>query len=271
MAVRYLKGSISVSEKDDLPILRAAHRAGHAQPRQIFEYLYPSRWLGNRWESFRWRLRRLVEHEFLDKQRITGLGDVLSLGPNGELTLQRTEPIIVERNSRSRTANGRHQQWHDCDLFGIQLALRRAGVVHLWEHEVEVRATNDFTTARYVKDYDAVVTFRSERGTATVALEYERAGKSTREYARISDELNREFRVSLFLYLAHSPQLQTFLLHGLRKTRRTVLVANADEFCGDPRTALLIDAQTGVARTFDCLFEQRPLVQSPFDFPLPNG
>ena len=268
--MRYLKGSIFISEKDDLPILRAVHRAGHAEPRQVFEYLYPSRWLGNRWESFRWRVRRLVEHEFLDKQRITGLGDVLSLGPNGELTLQRTEPIVVERNSRSRTANGRNQQWHDCDLFAIQLALRRAGVVHLWEHEVEVRATNDFTPARYVKDYDAVVTFRLDSGLATVALEYERTAKSTREYARICDELNREQRVSRFLYLAHSPQLQTFLLYGLRKTRRTVLVANANEFCEDPRAAFLIDAQTGSARTFDCFFEKHPLVQAPFAFALPN-
>lgn len=268
--MRYLKGSISISEKDDLPILRAVHRAGHAQPRQVFEYLHPSRWLSDRWESFRWRLRRLIEHRFIDKQSIIGLGDVLTLGPNGELLLQSTEPIIVERNSRSRTPNERDQQWHDCDLFGIQLALRRAGIVHLWEHEVEVRAKNDFTTVRYVKDYDAVVTFRSDRGTATVAIEYERTAKSTRQYARISEELNREQRVSSFLYLAHSPQLQMFLLHGLRKTRRTVLVAIAEEFCRDPQRTLMIDAKSGGPRRFDCLFEKRSLVQSPFDFALPS-
>lgn len=267
--MRYLKGSISVSEKDDLPILRAVHLAGHAEPRQVFEYMYPSRWLGHRWESFRWRIRRLIEHEYLGKQRVTGLGDVLSLGPIGELTLQKTEPIIVERNSRSRTANGRNQQWHDCGLFGIQLALRRAGVVHLWMHEVEIRATNDFTTGRYVKDYDAIVTFRLERCVATAALEYERSPKSSREYGRICDELEREQRLSVFLYLAHSQQLQTFLLHGLRRTKRTILIANADEFCTNPRAAVLVDARTGHTRTFDFLFEHRE-VQAPFEFVLPT-
>ena len=253
--MRYLKGTVSISDKDDLPILRTVHRAGHLTNRQLFEYLHPSPWLASRWDSFRWRVRRLAEHGLIDRQHMIGLGDVLCLGENGEILLQGREPIIVERNSRSRTANGRSQQWHDCDLFGIQLALRRAGVVQFWEYETEVRAKNDFSTLRYVKDYDAVVTFRDGANEATVALEYERTAKSSREYGRICDEINREKCVGMFLYLTPSLQLHNFLLHALRKTYRPLCIGIASEFCGDPQGAVLIEVRTGTGRRFKQFFD----------------
>ncbi len=50
-----------------------------------------------------------------------------------------------------------------------------------WQHETEIRSQNDFTTLRYAKDYDAVVTFRCDGKDATVALAYERTAKSSKE------------------------------------------------------------------------------------------
>ena len=95
---------------------------------------------------------------------------------DGELFLQGKEPTIVERASRTGRANRRDQIWHDIDLFEMQMALRSAGVVRLWQFETEVRADNDFTSFGYRKDYDAIVTFGVNGSSAQVALEYERTG-----------------------------------------------------------------------------------------------
>ena len=249
--MRYVPGLIEISENADLPILRLAYRAGHLTMRQLYESLHTSR---REWDSFRWRIRRLALHEFLDRVKVDGLGTVLSLGKNGELFLQGKEPTIVERASRTGWGNRRDQIWHDIDVFNIQMALRRAGVVRLWQFETEIRAENDFTPFGHRKDYDAIVTFAVNGNSAQVALEYERTCKSTREYERICAELNRETRISTFLYLARSPQLQSFLLHGFRMTTRHLFVSTAEEFCSDPCQAPLIDVRLGVTRCLeDCL------------------
>lgn len=252
--MRYLTGMIEISEQADLPILRLAYRAGHLTMRQMYESLHPSGLTKNTWNSFRWRIRRLAQHKFLDSVKVGGLGTVLSLGSDGELLLQGKESMIVERASRTGRANRRDQIWHDIDLFEMQMALRRAGVVRLWQFETEVRAENDFTPFGYRKDYDAIVTFGVDGSSAQIALEYERTGKSTREYERICAELNLETRVSIFLYLARSLQLQSFLVHGFRRTSRRLYVGTSQEFCSYPRQAELIDVRLGVTRRLeDCL------------------
>src|SRR5215831_1932758 len=167
--MRHLPGMIAISEQADLPILRTVYRAGHLTMSQLYEFLHPVRLTKNTRDSFNWRVRRLVDHGFVDRTKINGLGNVLSLGLDGELFLQGKEPTIVERLSRKSATNGRNGIWHDVDLFGIQLALRREGVVTSWQYETEIRATNDFTPFRYCKDYDAVVTFGVNGTNATVA------------------------------------------------------------------------------------------------------
>ena len=158
--MRYLPGSIVISDEADVPLLRTVHRAGHVTIHQLYASLYPVR-EKRLWDTLSWRVGRLAKNEFLNRTPVPGLpGAVLSLGESGELYLQGREQFLVERAARTRGSNKRHQIWHDVELFEIQLALRRAGVVALWESEAEVKAANDFTTDRYAKDYDAVVTFR---------------------------------------------------------------------------------------------------------------
>lgn len=253
--MRYVPGLIEISERADLPILRLVYRAGHLTMRQLYESVYAG--LGkDMWNSFRWRIRRLAQHEFLDRIKVDGVGTVLSLGRNGELFLQGKEPTIVERASRARSGNLRDQIWHDVDVFEIQVALRRAGVVGLWQFETEIRCENDFTTCGYRKDYDAIVTFSINGSSSRVALEYERTCKSTSEYERICSELNRETRISRFLYLARNLQLQGFLVHGFRTTMRRLYVGVAHEFCSNPLQACLIDVRLGITRRLeDCVNE----------------
>lgn len=251
--MRYWKGSIIISEDADLPILRLAYRAGHLTIDQLYEALNPMG-LAASHDSFNWRVRRLVNHGFLDRKKVSGLGDVMGLGESGELYLQGREPNIVERATRARGLNGRTQLWHDVDLFGIQLSLRRASVVVTWQSEPEVRAQNDFTGFGFVKDYDAVVTFRLDDLCAAVALEYERTAKSSEAYAAIGRELGRETRLSRFLYLVPSQQFQSFVLQAIGGTRRRIYIGRTKEFCADPRQSSLLDARTGTNCCFaDCL------------------
>jgi hypothetical protein len=100
--------------------------------------------------------------------------------------------------------NKHHQTWHDVELSDIQLALRRNGVVVLWESEPEVKAVNDFTTYSYAKDYDAVVTFRSGSRWGKVAIEYERTPKWSKIYERICAEIDLEKKLDTCLYLTQT-------------------------------------------------------------------
>lgn len=185
--MRYWKGSIELSEQEDLPILRTVYRAAHVTSSQLREFLHPVALTKNGANTFNWRIRRLVEQQFLERVHVNGLGTVLSLGENGEIYLQGKESTIVERGSRSRGVKSRNQLWHDTELFGIHLALRRARVVQTWEYETEIRAQNDFTTFGYRKDYDAIATFNLNGKTSRVAIEYERRRnhpRSTGAFAR---------------------------------------------------------------------------------------
>jgi hypothetical protein len=252
--MRYLPGSIVISDEGDVPLLRTVHRAGHVTIHQLYASLYPAR-EKRLWDTLSWRVGRLVKNEFLDRTPVAGLpGAVLSLGENGELYLQGREQFLVERAGRTRGSNRRHQIWHDVELFDIQLALRRAGVVALWESEAEVKAANDFTTDRYAKDYDAVVTFRSGHRCGQVALEYERTPKWSKQYERICAEMDQEKRLGTFLYLVPNCELHAFLLHALRNARRRIVIALASEFVQSPLTTALIDARTQFThRLEDCL------------------
>jgi hypothetical protein len=258
-AMRYLPGEVVISPEADLPLLRTVHRAGHVTFHQLYSSFYPHK-EKRLWDSLSWRASRLAKSKFLDRTPVPGLkGPVLSLGENGEMYLQGCERFLVERAGRSRGANRRHQIWHDVELFDIQLALRRAGAVVLWESESEVKAINDFTTDRYAKDYDAVVTFRSGNRTGTVAIEYERTPKSSRQYERICAEIDYEKKLETFLYLVPNCELHAFLLHALRNTRRRIVLTLASEFIQSPHTTLLTDARTRVQCRFEhCLTDAIP-------------
>jgi len=144
--------------------------------------------------------------------------------------------------------------WPDVGLFELQLKLRQSGLVSSWLYEPEIRADNELTNFGYAKDYDAIVTFRNGNVCGKVALEYERFPKSTRQYWRIADTLNRETKVAAVLYLVCNVQMESFLLNGLRGTRHPVYVCQAQQFADHPTEAMLVDvARQAQHRLADCL------------------
>lgn len=257
--MRYLAGTIAISNGADVPVMRIVHCAGHL----TFEQLYRAIHLGKTkpfWDSLRWRVRRLIDHQFLDHTDVDGIRNgVLSLGENGELYLQSHERFIVERSNRSRGTRRRHQIWHDVDLFGIRLDLRDAGVLGAWESEPEVKAANDFTLHHYAKDYDAVVTFLLDGRRGRIAVEYERTPKWSKEYERLVKTMDDDRKVDAFLFLVPNVEMHTFLRHALRSTRRPMFIAFANEFASNPRAAMLRDVRTGgPVRLQDCLVAAVP-------------
>ena len=67
-----------------------------------------------------------------------------------------------------------------------------------------MKAVNDFTTDRYARDYDAVVTFRSGSRCGKVAIEYERTPKWSKLYERICAEIDLEKKLDTCLYLTQT-------------------------------------------------------------------
>lgn len=252
--MRYRRGSISISDQFDLPVLRTVYSAGHLTFEQLCEFQYPINEKKLR-DTLCWRVRRLVEHRLLHQTVLAGLnGIVLSLGELGELYLQGKESVHVELAARSRGSGKRHQIWHDVELCSIHLALRRTGVVSSWESEPEIRATNNFTMNHYAKDYDAVVTFQTGAKRGRWALEYERTPKWSKEYERILTLLRYEKNVECVLYLVRSFEVHNFLLHALRKADSRLFVAMSPAFVQDPLHANLIDVRSQQScRLEDCL------------------
>ena len=252
--MRYPKGSIVLSDSLDVPALRKVYQAGHVTAWQLYRGLNPI-YDESKWKSFVRRLGILSERHFLIRLVVDGMSSpVFALGDEGARSLQARLPTLIEAGPRDSQRGNRDHVWHDVELFELQLKLRQSGVVSSWLYEPEIRADNELTSFGYAKDYDAIVTFRCGQKSGKVALEYERSPKSTKQYRRIADILNRETKVTSVLYLVCNVQMESFLLNGLRGTRRQVYVCQAHQFAEHPTEATLVDvAQQVKHRLADCL------------------
>ena len=252
--MRYPKGSIVLSDSLDVPALRKVYQAGHVTARQLYRALNPV-FEENKWKSFVRRLGLLSQRDFLLRMVVEGMSaPVFALGDEGARSLQGRLPTVIEAAPRNAGRGNRDHVWHDVELFELQLKLRQTGIVSSWLYEPEIRADNELTNFGYAKDYDAIVTFRNGKVSGKVALEYERFPKSTRQYWRIADTLNRETKVAAVLYLVCNVQMESFLLNGLRGTRHPVYVCQAQQFADHPTEAMLVGvARQTQHRLVDCL------------------
>jgi hypothetical protein len=80
--------------------------------------------------------------------------------------------------------------FHALELNEIQLSALRAGLLVRWISSMEIRSQNELTRFGFAKDYDAVVTVRTEAGEPRFALEYERSLKPKRYYNHIAAALS---------------------------------------------------------------------------------
>lgn len=218
--MRYPKDSIQLNESRDIPLLRQILRSEFATHSQLFEFMRLNRYERSR-KSFDWRLRRLVDRELLKRQTTPGCtGEfVYSVAARAAMLLQGMGEYCLVGRDRFNGKESERSVLHAIGLNEIQLSALRAGLIVRWIGATEIRSQNELTGFGFAKDYDAVVTVRTERGERRFALEYERSPKPIRYYRDVAAALGREARIDHLLYLVPNYDLLRFISGFFRNSQ----------------------------------------------------
>lgn len=224
--MRFPKGTIQINPSRDLPLLRQALHSEFVTHSQLFEFMRLSYHEQSR-KSFDWRLRRLIHRGLVRRQTapICPGGYVYSIGQSGAALLQGMGEYCLVGLDRFNGKESERSILHDIELNDIQLSALRAGILVRWAAAREIRSQNELTAFGFAKDYDALVTVRTEAGEHRFALEYERSPKPKRYYLEVAAALDREVHVSHLLYLASNYDLLQFVSGFFRRSQCRV-------FCG---------------------------------------
>ncbi len=218
--MRYPKGSIQLNQLRDLPLLRQILHSEYITHSQLFEFMRLNHYERSR-KSFDWRLRRLVDRGLVRRQTMQGCtGEfVYSVAGGAAMLLQDMGEYCLVGRDRFNGKEAERSVLHAIGLNEIQLSALRAGLLVRWIGSMEIRSQNELTGFGYVKDYDAVVTVRTEAGDQRFALEYERSPKPIRFYRDIAAALGREAHVSHVLYLVSNYDLLQFISGFFRNSQ----------------------------------------------------
>ena len=210
--MRYPKGSIQLNQSRDLPLLRQILRSEFVTHSQLFEFSRLNHWERSR-NSFHWRMRRLVGRGLVLRQTLTaGTGDAVYSVANTAATLLQSMGeycligcVRVDANTASKNA------LHAIGLNEIHLSALRAGMLVRWTAAVEIRSQNELTAFGFAKDYDAILTVRTDIGERRFALEYERSPKPAKCYRAIAACMSQEVHVNRLLYLVANYDILRFV------------------------------------------------------------
>jgi hypothetical protein len=210
--MRYPKGSIQLNQSRDLALLRQILRSEFVTHSQLFEFMHLCHYERSR-KSFDWRLRRLVDRELVQRQTTSNCtGEfVYSVASGAALLLQGMGEYCLVGRGRFNGKEAERSVLHAIGLNEIHLSVLRAGLLVRWIGSMEVRSQNELTGFGFAKDYDAVVTVRTEAGERRFALEYERSPKPMRYYRDVATSLSREAHVNCVLYLVSNYDLLQFV------------------------------------------------------------
>lgn len=210
--MRYPKGSIQLNQSRDLPLLRQILRSEFVTHSQLFEFSRLNLYERSR-NSFDWRMRRLVGRGLVLRQTMAaGTGDVLySVASTAAILLQSMGEYCLIGCGRADPSTACKNALHAIGLNEIQLSAVRAGVLVRWMGAMEIRSQNELTAFGFAKDYDAIVTVRTEKGERRFALEYERSPKPAKCYRAIASCMSQEVHVNRLLYLATNYDILRFV------------------------------------------------------------
>ena len=210
--MRYPKGSIQLNDARDLPLLRQILRSEFVTHSQLFEFSRLDHYERSR-NSFDWRMRRLVGHGLVTRQTLAaGTGDaVYSVASSAATLLQSMGEYCLIACGRAEASVARNNTLHAIGLNEIHLGALRAGVLLRWTAAMEIRSQNELTAFGFAKDYDAIVTVRTDTGERRFALEYERTPKAGKCYRAIAASVSQEVQVNRLLYLVANYDLLRFV------------------------------------------------------------
>ena len=208
--MRYLKGTIVLSETHDYPLLRRVLHSSFVTGGQLFDFMRLEYCTSSR-KAFENRLRRLIAHSLLLRRQIEDMnrGVVYAISPAGASELIARGEYYAGSPDRMASAGGHVQ--HALELNEIHLALRRTGMLVRWTPESDIRSRNELTDIGYGKDYDATVEVRINGQEHRFALEYERTPKVKARYDVIRKRIEMQTQLRHFLYVAPNHDLLAFL------------------------------------------------------------
>jgi len=221
--MRYPEGSIQLNQSRDLPLLRQVLHSEFITRSQLFAFMELHNYERSR-NSLDWRIRRLVERGLVVRQTVVaGIGDVVySLANDAAELLQSMGEYCLIGRGRSTGKNGNQSVLHAVGLNDIHLSLMRSHLLVRWISAMQIRSQNELTDYGFVKDYDAVVTVRTEIGEYRFALEYERTPKAMKYYSAIASCISEETHLSRLLYLVTNYDLLRFISRFFRQSKCAV-------------------------------------------------
>ena len=240
--MRYEKGTMELSPARDIPLLQQVLRSGFVTGNQLYEFMRLEQTEGSR-QAFDHRLRRLVGHGLIEKRPglARGRHQVYSISKDGASVLIDAGELFAGRRNVDVV---KHSCAHWVELNEVHLALWRSRALVRWTPATEICSQN-LTSYRYAKDYDAVVAVGCDGGEARFALEYERTPKTFGAYGEIANTLEDETLVDTILYLASNYHLMCIVRDRVTPQRVRVCVGLAAEFMGKLlRTPVMIAGTT---------------------------
>ncbi len=139
----------------------------------------------------------MVDRELVRRQTTSNCtGEfVYSVASSAAVLLQGMGEYCLVGRGRFNGKEADRSVHHAIGLNEIHLSVLRSGLLVRWIGSMEVRSQNELTGFGFAKDYDAVVTVRTEAGEQRFALEYERSPKPMRYYRDVAATLSREAHV----------------------------------------------------------------------------
>src|SRR5215475_11534532 len=240
-SVRFTKGSVELSPAQEMPLLRQVLHSQFIKHDQLFEFMDIGNYERKR-PSFNWRVRRLVEHEFLNRYYFPEIDSSYLYRIGSRCSgLVEFATFLPVRSRRPVVEPMMCGHWTELNKIHLSLA-RHPGLLKEWLSETAIVSRNLLTTFGYAKDYDAVVTLSVEGTAFTFALEYEQSAKAKAAYMDIRNRLESEQQVTRFLYLASSENVLSFLTHCFASIRARVYLGLAQEFVASPLETPVFEA-----------------------------
>ena len=217
--MRYPKGSIQLNQSRDLPLLRQILRSEYVTHPQLFEFTLLNHYERSR-NSFHWRMRRLVDRGLVLRQTLpAGTGHVVySIASTAATLLQSMGEYCLVGCRRTDAEETNRNALHAIGLNDIQLSALRAGLLVRWMGSMEIRSQNELTAFGFAKDYDAIVTVRTDTGERRFGLEYERTPKPAKCYRAIVACMSQEVHLNRLLYLVANYDILRFVSDFFTKT-----------------------------------------------------
>ncbi|PYU09507.1 MAG: hypothetical protein DMG37_23135 [Acidobacteria bacterium] len=143
---------------------------------------------------------------------VAGTGDpVYSVASSAATLLQSMGEYCLVGCGRTDAEKADRNVLHAIGLNEIQLSAMRAGLLARWMGSMEIRSQNELTAFGFAKDYDAIVTVRTDIGERRFALEYERTPKPAKCYRAIASCMSQEVHVNRLLYLVANYDILRFV------------------------------------------------------------